>query len=49
MILRLLFLMTAPSCWKPELVQPRSPLYLRGVFLVQDSHQFDQPEAPHGL
>lgn len=49
MILHLLFLMTARSCWRPELVPPRSPLYLLGVFLVQDSHQLDQPEAPHGL
>lgn len=49
MILRLLSLMTARSCWRPELVPPRSPLSLWGVFPVQDPHQLDQPEAPHGL
>ena len=48
-ILCLLFLLTALSHGGPNFLSPKSPLYQLGVFLVQDSHQPDQPGTPRGL
>ena len=52
-ILCLLFLLTALSHgWGgagAKCLPPKSPLYQLGMFLVQDSHQPNQPGTPHGL